>query len=196
MSTFAMAGRPPLARLEADHGRLVTAEVGTPNGAHLWFTHPGGRIPNSAGLLGPGLDVRGDGGYVVAPPSSRGDGAYRWCGLFEQLASAADLPAWLAALLAPPKRSTVKPTTSQGGGGSGGGYLAAAIGAILAELAAATEGQRNNTVFWAACRVLELQRQGAPASWLDTIEQAGLRLGLDQAEITKTIVSARKRVVA
>jgi hypothetical protein len=192
---FRHGGSATLARLAATHGRLETAEVATPNGAHLWFTHPGGRVPNSAGLLGPGLDVRGDGGFVVAPPSSRDDGAYRWCGLFEQLASASDLPAWLVALLAPPKRSTpaAKPTTNQGGAGEG--YLAAAIRGILADLGDATEGTRNNTVFWAACRVLELQRQGAPASWLDTIRQAGHRLGLDQVEVNRIIASARKRVL-
>jgi hypothetical protein len=59
----------------------------------------------------------------------------------------------------------------------------------------ATDGTgRNDQLFRAACRVLELQRQGAPESWIATIEQAGQRLGLDQAEIAKTIRSARKRV--
>lgn len=32
---------------------------------------------NSAGKLGPGLDVRGEGGYVVVPPS-RTEGVYEW----------------------------------------------------------------------------------------------------------------------
>jgi hypothetical protein len=36
-----------------------------------------GRVSNSQGLLGDGLDVRGEGGYVVAPPSSTLR-AYRW----------------------------------------------------------------------------------------------------------------------
>ncbi len=40
-------------------------------GTHLYFMHPGGRVPNSAGRLGPGLDVRGDGGYVLVSPSRR-----------------------------------------------------------------------------------------------------------------------------
>ena len=38
-------------------------------GWHLYYTHPGGTIPNTAGTLGPGLDLRGDGGYIIAPPS-------------------------------------------------------------------------------------------------------------------------------
>ena len=38
-------------------------------GLHLYFAHPGGLVPNSAGRIANGIDVRGDGGYVVAPPS-------------------------------------------------------------------------------------------------------------------------------
>jgi hypothetical protein len=34
-------------------------------------------VRNSAGWLGPGLDVRGEGGYVVVPPS-RTRGVYEW----------------------------------------------------------------------------------------------------------------------
>jgi hypothetical protein len=37
-------------------------------GLHLFFAHPGGIVRNRVGLL-PGVDLRGDGGFVVAPPS-------------------------------------------------------------------------------------------------------------------------------
>jgi hypothetical protein len=47
-------------------------------GVHVFFRYPGStEIRNSAGLLGPGLDVRGEGGYVVVPPS-RTRGPYEW----------------------------------------------------------------------------------------------------------------------
>jgi hypothetical protein len=47
-------------------------------GIHVFFRYPSEtEIRNSAGLLGPGLDVRGEGGYVVVPPS-RTQGAYEW----------------------------------------------------------------------------------------------------------------------
>lgn len=51
----------------------------TPSGGrHVWFKHPGYPIQCKVGLL-EGIDVRGDGGYVVAPPSIRPDGpCYRW----------------------------------------------------------------------------------------------------------------------
>lgn len=54
----------------------VRAIALTPHGRHLYFdAEPGTR--NRAGLL-PGVDVRGLGGYVVAPPSRTPDGLYRW----------------------------------------------------------------------------------------------------------------------
>lgn len=50
-------------------------------GAHYLFAHPGGIVPCSTGVLGPGLDIKADGGYVVAPPSVHPNGkAYAWEG--------------------------------------------------------------------------------------------------------------------
>jgi hypothetical protein len=51
----------------------------TPRGGwHLYFAHPGGTIGNATGFI-KGVDFRGDGGYVVAPPSVTGSGgAYVW----------------------------------------------------------------------------------------------------------------------
>ena len=61
-----------------------TACAATGNGGwHYYFRHPGVRVPNRVKLLSDGngsaVDVRGDGGYVVAPPSIHGSGrAYCW----------------------------------------------------------------------------------------------------------------------
>ena len=50
----------------------------TGKGWQLFFKHPGITIQNRAGAI-PGLDVRGDGGYVVAPPSIHPNGKqYKW----------------------------------------------------------------------------------------------------------------------
>ncbi len=70
-----------------------TAVVQTGNGQHLYFRWPEGAGPvySSAGKLGPGLDVRANGGYVVAPPSIHASGAqYKW--LIDPRAGLAELP--------------------------------------------------------------------------------------------------------
>jgi hypothetical protein len=89
-------GAGSLRELERRHGDLPkTARVLTGSGGqHVYFRHPGPEIRNSAGKLGAGLDVRGDGGYVVAPPSVHDNGrAYQWMRRLER--GIADLPAWL-----------------------------------------------------------------------------------------------------
>jgi putative DNA primase/helicase len=55
-----------------------TLTVRTGKGLHAYFQHPGGELGNRAGLK-PGWDIRGDGGYVVAPGSLHPSGArYEW----------------------------------------------------------------------------------------------------------------------
>ncbi len=52
----------------------------TGNGRQLWFAHPGVEVTGNVKLY-PGLDLRGDGNYVVAPPSIHPNGKrYRWLG--------------------------------------------------------------------------------------------------------------------
>jgi hypothetical protein len=57
----------------------VTVETGS-GGRHHWFSPPqGAEIRNSEGKIGPGLDVRGVGGYVLVPPSLHASGRrYTW----------------------------------------------------------------------------------------------------------------------
>jgi hypothetical protein len=65
-----------VARAGSSMPRTPTARTG--RGAHLYFKHPGGVVGNRAGLL-PHVDVRGDGGFVVAPPSVHSNGRrYAW----------------------------------------------------------------------------------------------------------------------
>ncbi|MBW2255339.1 MAG: bifunctional DNA primase/polymerase [Deltaproteobacteria bacterium] len=70
-------------------GSSMTLTARTSRGRHLYYVHPGGRVGNRAAIL-PGVDVRGDGGYVVAPPSVHPSGdRYRW-----EMASADVAPLW------------------------------------------------------------------------------------------------------
>src|ERR1019366_7057017 len=73
-------GANSLAALEREHGALpVTLEAVTGGGGrHLYFRHPGWPVMNRVGLRA-GLDLRGDGGCVVAPPSLHPSGRpYVW----------------------------------------------------------------------------------------------------------------------
>jgi hypothetical protein len=68
-------GRAALATLEHAHRRLPrTLTAASGRGAHLYFHAGPQRVANSVARLGAGLDVRGRGGYVVAPPSLHADG--------------------------------------------------------------------------------------------------------------------------
>lgn len=54
-----------------------TYRVDTPKGAHLYYTIGNERAPTGVANFGPGIDSRGEGGYVIAPPTVRADsGAY------------------------------------------------------------------------------------------------------------------------
>ena len=92
-------GAKSLAALEAQHGPLPdTCRVSTPGGGtHYYFSGPD--VGNSACKIGDKLDIRGRGGYVVAPGSSTAKGAYT-------VANAADpapVPKWLLALCNRPR---------------------------------------------------------------------------------------------
>jgi hypothetical protein len=107
-------GSDTLADLEAEHGKLPdTVTVLTPTGGrHLYFTTTI-EIRNDAGKrLGDGLDIRGIGGYVVAPPSTHENGGeYTFehgYGITDT--KPADAPTWLMhRLTVQPKIDRAKP---------------------------------------------------------------------------------------
>jgi hypothetical protein len=80
-------------------GRIpTTVEAATGGGGrHLYFAHPGGTVGNRVGLA-PGIDLRGDGGCVVAPPSMHSSGRrYAWVdGRAPGRCPLAPAPVWIA----------------------------------------------------------------------------------------------------
>jgi Bifunctional DNA primase/polymerase, N-terminal/Primase C terminal 1 (PriCT-1) len=84
-----------LRRLERENGRLpATVESITARGRHVYFRMPAVPIRNSASRIAPGIDVRGDGGYVLAPPSVHPGGKiYSWSA--DSGAGFATAPQWL-----------------------------------------------------------------------------------------------------
>ena len=110
-------GDESLVDLVARHGPLPeTAEVLTGDGGrHIYAAHPGGHVPCSQSEVAPGIDVKGDGGYVVMPPSVHPNGnAYAW----ELSSDIADVrpaacPEWLVALVRTDDTQTPQGRTSR-----------------------------------------------------------------------------------
>jgi hypothetical protein len=88
-----------LRKLEEQHGPIpATVESITPRGSHLFFRCENDTVRNSAGAIAAGLDIRGDGGYVVLPPSIHPSGRpYVWS--VDSADHFAKAPAWLIGLL-------------------------------------------------------------------------------------------------
>jgi hypothetical protein len=180
-------GEAALDELEARHGALGRpARSRTGSGYHLLYRHPGGRLPNSASKLGPGLDVRGDGGFVVAPPSLHASGHhYRWC----EAPAPGELPGWLLGLLRPPPRARVVPRVRPAGGRSA--YSAAALRAEVAQVAGAVNGTRNHILNRSAFSLGTLVGAGAleEVVVIDALVSAALSSGLGETEARHTIAS-------
>jgi hypothetical protein len=115
-------------------------------GWHLLFAHPGERVPNSAGRLGTGIDVRGDGGYVIAPPSVHARGrAYRWEVYAGDLPP---LPEWLHDLMTASREPAVPSRSVLVGGevGDSSGWVRAAVDGEARAVRGAAKGVRNATL--------------------------------------------------
>src|SRR5215470_752443 len=91
-------GAEALVSLEAKHGKLPetrTADTGG-GGIHYLFKYPDFPVKNSTGVLGPGLDIKGEGGAIVVAPSLHMSGnRYRW----RNDEPIADAPEWFLRLL-------------------------------------------------------------------------------------------------
>lgn len=96
------AGAETLARLIAQHGPLPdTLTIKTPHGTHYWFK---GSVPSTVGKLGPKLDTRGRGGYVLVPPSVVNGNAYDYASDTNTIAPG---PEWIAECLTDSARDGV-----------------------------------------------------------------------------------------
>jgi hypothetical protein len=88
-------GLKSLAALEQQYGSLpATLKAVSPSGSvHYYWLWPSGReVRNSTSGIAPGIDVRGEGGMVLAPPSVRpGKGAYAWTSIVAPV----EAPDWL-----------------------------------------------------------------------------------------------------
>lgn len=104
-------GDDSLQALEEEHGPLpeTCRSITGSGGQHIFFRPPPGvEIRNSAGDLAPGLDIRGIGGYIVAPSSLHASGRYyEWSvDHHPDEVPPAPMPVWMVAALSQPKAGT------------------------------------------------------------------------------------------
>jgi hypothetical protein len=88
--------------LRLHHDHITTLATRTARGWHMFFDWPDCDISirNSSRRLAPGLDVRGEGGYAIVPPSIHPDGhRYEW---IDQNAPVSPAPDWLLAMVTEP----------------------------------------------------------------------------------------------
>jgi len=107
-------GLASIKALEAEHGPFPESRMAvSPSGSiHRYFRHPGVDIyiKNSTSEIASGVDVRGDGGMVIAPPSIKpGVGEYRWLNDLP----VAQAPAWLIEAIT--KKEVKKPSSRASG---------------------------------------------------------------------------------
>jgi len=143
-------------------------------GLHLYYTDPQGVIRCSTGGtngLPRGVDTKGEGGCAT----------FWFAAGFEckDHSPPAEWPEWLAAAMTKPEPRSFIPKISDD----------RAIDGLIKHVAAATEGNRNACLHWAACRLVE--RSGDAADF-HSLEAAARSIGLSAAEISATIKSARR----
>ncbi|MCE3552845.1 bifunctional DNA primase/polymerase [Pseudonocardia sp. RS11V-5] len=169
----------------------------TSGGEHLYFTAPkDARIRNSAGRLGWLVDVRAEGGYVVAAGSVVRGRRYRATD-----AEVAQLPTWLASLLTDHEARDTKDSAKGGRRanftplldvvGRRSAYVAAALRGELGKVLAARPGCRNHTVNAAAFALGQLVGAGLLTEGLAVaaLSEASAAIGLPPREADRTIRS-------
>jgi len=195
-------GKESLKELKAKHGRLPkTVAVRTGKGRHLYFRCGADTlVGNSVGRLGKGIDVRGDGGYVVAAGSVHVSGAkYRFVdqrGLDDiEIASSPD---WLLGLVRKDSSNRIETTEEdnidpipEGKLDRARSYADSARLRELERLAKAPMHQRNHTLNVAAFKLGQLVPHGIldPAVITQDLAQVARKIGLDESEIEATILS-------
>lgn len=172
-------GDASLERLVGEHDCLPASRVVRTGsgGRHLYFRHPGGVVRNDAGRrLGPGLDIRGDGGYVIAPPSRHvSGGRYAVAGHGGTLP---ELPDWLQRLLRPPEPRRRAPAMEWRPGKDTSKWADAALQGELDRLLQAQPGMRNHTLNKVAYRLGQIIAGG----------------GLDEGEVEGVLIDGAKAI--
>jgi hypothetical protein len=196
-------GRRSLETLIRQYGNLPRAPAQRTGGGgfQLFFAWPSDRQVRNyqtarqrqAGKLGAHVDVRGEGGFVVVPPSVHPSGsAYRWIdGRSPHELTPPPAPTWLLDLVAPLPRprekKAIDPKTLRGDR-----YVRAAFKAAVERVTNAPAGERNNTLNAEAWSIAKFVVAGKLdyAAWFSIFSEAAKGAGLNPIETERTLRSA------
>ena len=165
--------------------------IHTPSdGLHAYYPASPGVVQRSWQAARAGIDFRGDGGYIIVPPSGRlvegEQHAYRLERVSRSVPQGVDAQRMRRFLDPPPARPPIqrKPMAERGVDVD---RLASWVGRLQ-------EGERNHGLFWAACTMAEHHVPAGQA--LDVLTTAGGRAGLSVREVTVTVRSAYRTIAA
>jgi hypothetical protein len=165
--------------MTANRDRLNTRMHATSSGGTHLLYRDNGAVRNSAGRIYAGVDVRGEGGYIIWWPA-------HGCPILNPvpLRQLPDWPDWL--IVAPDE-----PVRRRGNGS----HIVLAdryqIDGLARFVRQSHQGERNNRLFWAACRLAELKftRSDSRFAAIDKLLRAATSTGLDYEEAQRTIAS-------
>lgn len=178
--------------LRVEHPWPPTLSVMSGRGLHFYYVS-GEPVANCVGLshdgkrgLGTGIDVRGEGGYVLVPPSRHPNGRrYAWAMKIQPVA----MPDWMVDRLRKPepKRLDIPATDA-------GRYAAAALKGELENIYDAAEGTLNHTVNKAAFKLGRHVAIGAldESETFDALIEAAVAAGHPTSGAVATVRSGLK----
>lgn len=143
-------------------------------GLHLYFQQPEQLLRNSTSKIAPGIDTRGDGGFVIIPPS---DG-YKFLNV-PSIEKIKPLPEWLAKLIVKKPVEVAEPI---------------AKGKIALPSREKKNGTRNTEMFKIACKAFETMPRGEAISFIIGENILHCDPPLDETELQTIAESAEKTV--
>ena len=172
-------GFESLNRLELIYGKLDAPTVITGKGKHLYFKMPENTdIKSSVGKIADHIDIRANGGYVVAPPSIHENGhRYTWENFIPNQ-DFPEAPSWLISLITNAEKQPLP------------------VSGVLEEISNAPQGQRNDTLYKRSISLIAraMRENLNIADIKENIINAAMLSGLSTEEALKTFNNALKFV--
>lgn len=170
-------GIESLNRLELIYGKLDAPTVTTGKGKHLYFKMPENTdIKSSVSKIADHIDIRANGGYVVAPPSIHENGhQYTWENFIPNQGFP-EAPSWLISLITNAEKQPLP------------------VSGVLEEIASAPEGERNDTLYKRSISLIgrAMRKNLNMAEIKENIINAAMQSGLSTEEALKTFDNALK----